>query len=292
MTDVSILGTGLMGAAMARVLLRQGHSVTVWNRTREKAVLLEADGAVVASSASEAIHASPVSIFVIFSYENVRSIIGAALASGPVGDIVNVVTGSPSDADELDAWAREEGLLLLDGALLTYPKGLGHADTLVVYSGDEDVWGRNESLLRDVAGSSQYLGSPARLANGVDHVSLSFVSIVQTAMFSTLAYAQALNVPREQAVTRIQRSLANMADYLDYALPKIASGDFSTTEASIDTWVLSTRAFAEGWRQVGLSGQAITAAAETVQAAQDAGLGELDLAAVYRYELEHLKRAQ
>ena len=285
MTDVSILGTGLMGAAMARVLLGNGRSVTVWNRSPEKAAELEEDGAVVAASATDALRASPVSILVILSYANVGSILADAVQHGGVGDIVNVVTGSPDEADELGAWAHEHGVAVLDGALLTYPRGLGKEDTVVVYSGDEGVWRRREAVLREVAGASQYLGPQARLANAVDHVSLSFVSIVQTAMFSTLAYAQALGVPRDQAVARIQRSLGTMRSYLDHTLPMVESGDFSTTEASIDTWVLSTHDFAQGWRAAGLSGKAITAAAGTVRSAQEAGLGHLDLAAIYRYEL-------
>lgn len=285
MTDVSILGTGLMGAAMARVLLRNGYTVTVWNRSTEKASHLAREGAVVASSATQAITASPLSILVIFSYDNVRALLAEALEHGNIGDIVNVVTGSPAQADELATWARENGITLLDGALLTYPRGLGKDETVAVYSGDEGVWKRNETVLRELAGGSQYLGQQTRLANAVDHVSLSFVSIVQTAMFSTLAYAQALEVPRAQAVARIQRSLLNMSGYLDYALPMIESGDFSTTQSTIDTWALSTRDFARGWLDAGLSGQAIRAAADTVRGAQEAGLGGFDLAAVYRFEL-------
>ncbi|NUT41284.1 MAG: NAD(P)-binding domain-containing protein, partial [Thermoactinospora sp.] len=60
MTDVAVLGTGLMGAPMARNLLRAGLSVTVWNRTREKAEPLAADGAVVAGSPAEAVEGAGV----------------------------------------------------------------------------------------------------------------------------------------------------------------------------------------------------------------------------------------
>ncbi|TGN65047.1 NAD(P)-dependent oxidoreductase [Nocardioides eburneiflavus] len=285
MTDVSILGTGLMGAAMARVLLRNGYSVTVWNRSPAKASHLKREGAVIASSATEAITASPLVFFVILSYDNVRALLTDALEHRDIGDVVNVVTGSPTEADELEAWTRENGITLLDGALLTYPKGIGRDDTVVLYSGDEGAWRRNETMLRGLAGGSQYLGHQARLANAVDHVSLSFVSIVQTAMLSTLAYAQVLGVPREQAVARMHRSLTNMKGYLDYALPMVDSGDFSATESTIDTWALSTRDFARGWRDAGLSGKAIAAAAETVRGAQEAGLGQFDLAAVYQFEL-------
>jgi 3-hydroxyisobutyrate dehydrogenase-like beta-hydroxyacid dehydrogenase len=51
---VAVLGTGVMGAAMARNLLAAGMEVRVWNRTREKADPLASDGATVAASPAEA----------------------------------------------------------------------------------------------------------------------------------------------------------------------------------------------------------------------------------------------
>src|SRR5919202_1689668 len=50
---VAILGTGIMGAAMARNLLAAGMEVRVWNRTREKADPLARDGAAVAVRLAE-----------------------------------------------------------------------------------------------------------------------------------------------------------------------------------------------------------------------------------------------
>src|SRR5437588_9418723 len=49
---VALLGTGIMGSGMARSLVRAGHELTVWNRTREKAEVIE--GATVAGSPGEA----------------------------------------------------------------------------------------------------------------------------------------------------------------------------------------------------------------------------------------------
>src|SRR5262245_57806179 len=51
---IAFLGTGIMGAPMARNLLRAGFEVRVWNRTREKAEPLAQDGATVASSPADA----------------------------------------------------------------------------------------------------------------------------------------------------------------------------------------------------------------------------------------------
>ena len=51
---IAVLGTGIMGAAMARNLLSAGMEVRVWNRSREKAEPLADDGATVADSPAEA----------------------------------------------------------------------------------------------------------------------------------------------------------------------------------------------------------------------------------------------
>ncbi len=52
---VAVLGTGVMGAAMARNLVRAGHDVRVWNRTRSRAEPLAADGARVADHPADAV---------------------------------------------------------------------------------------------------------------------------------------------------------------------------------------------------------------------------------------------
>ena len=51
---IAFIGLGRMGTGMARNLLRAGHTVSVFNRSREKAVALAADGARAASSPADA----------------------------------------------------------------------------------------------------------------------------------------------------------------------------------------------------------------------------------------------
>lgn len=52
--DIGLIGTGPMGTGITRSLLRAGHRVTVYNRTRAKAEALGAEGATIAGSAAEA----------------------------------------------------------------------------------------------------------------------------------------------------------------------------------------------------------------------------------------------
>ncbi len=52
--DVGLIGLGRMGAGIAKSLLRAGHRVTAYNRTRERAEALRKDGAAVAGSVADA----------------------------------------------------------------------------------------------------------------------------------------------------------------------------------------------------------------------------------------------
>src|SRR5580704_13315906 len=52
--EAGLIGLGKMGTGIAKSLLRAGHRVTVYNRTRSRAEALLSDGAVVAGSLAEA----------------------------------------------------------------------------------------------------------------------------------------------------------------------------------------------------------------------------------------------
>jgi 3-hydroxyisobutyrate dehydrogenase-like beta-hydroxyacid dehydrogenase len=58
--NIGFIGLGQMGLPMARNLLKAGHSVTVYNRTRSRAEELRADGAQIAEQAADACKAEVV----------------------------------------------------------------------------------------------------------------------------------------------------------------------------------------------------------------------------------------
>ena len=58
MSDVTVIGLGAMGSAIAKVQLLAGHTVTVWNRSPSKMTPLVEIGASSSSTFSEAIQAS------------------------------------------------------------------------------------------------------------------------------------------------------------------------------------------------------------------------------------------
>ena len=71
---VSVLGLGLMGSALSRALIAQGHEVTVWNRSREKSAEFEGP-ARVADSVLDACASSSVIVVCLLNYEASRSLL-------------------------------------------------------------------------------------------------------------------------------------------------------------------------------------------------------------------------
>ena len=75
---VAVLGAGIMGAAMAKNIATAGHTVTVWNRSPEKA---EATGLPTAATPAEAVRHADVVLTMLFDGETVREVIEQAAGS-------------------------------------------------------------------------------------------------------------------------------------------------------------------------------------------------------------------
>jgi 3-hydroxyisobutyrate dehydrogenase-like beta-hydroxyacid dehydrogenase len=85
---VAFLGTGTMGAPMARNLLKAGFQVRVWNRTRQKARTLAADGAELAETPADAVRASAFVITMLTDTAAVLAVIGQAAEAVPDGAVL------------------------------------------------------------------------------------------------------------------------------------------------------------------------------------------------------------
>ena len=119
MTDtltVSVLGTGIMGAAMARNLLRAGHTVRVWNRSTAKAAPLAGDGAQVAATPAEAVRDADVILTMLYDGDAVRAVLhDAAPAAKPGAIWVQSTTTGIDEVAGLAALAGEQHVLVTLG---------------------------------------------------------------------------------------------------------------------------------------------------------------------------------
>ena len=78
----AVIGTGIMGVGMATSLLREGHEVVVWNRSRDKAEAI--DGVSVADSVAQAVDGADVVLTMLFDADSVLAVADELLgALGP-----------------------------------------------------------------------------------------------------------------------------------------------------------------------------------------------------------------
>jgi 3-hydroxyisobutyrate dehydrogenase-like beta-hydroxyacid dehydrogenase len=145
-SDVSVVGLGAMGSALAKVVLHDGHGVTVWNRTTAKAEPLGEAGATVAADLAAAVGASPVVLVCVDDYTVTRKLLAESDVRAALVDrvLVQLSTGRPQEARELEEWIRASGAEYLDGAILAYPDQVGSAEAVILVAGPEATFRRCE----------------------------------------------------------------------------------------------------------------------------------------------------
>lgn len=170
MTDVTMIGLGAMGSALARAFLGAGHGVTVWNRTPSKMEALLSLGASGASSISEAVEASPIIVICIDNYEYSRKLISenslGQYLSGRT--LVQLSTGTPKEANEFGEFVRGLNCEYIDGAIMPYPEGVGDEDAKFLFAGPEETYNRCLPILKCLGGDLRYLGTNIKGASALD----------------------------------------------------------------------------------------------------------------------------
>ena len=159
--SVAVIGLGMMGAALAGALLRNGNPTTVWNRSAAKAEPLVAEGATFAQDVSQAVKSSDLIIVCVSTYDIVKDLLRpiASEVSGKV--VVNLTSGTPGEARELAAWSEKAGIRYIDGAIMGVPQMIGLPETLIFYSSSPDVFAEQESQLKVLGGQAVHLGEDA-----------------------------------------------------------------------------------------------------------------------------------
>jgi 3-hydroxyisobutyrate dehydrogenase len=115
---IGIAGTGKMGSAMARRLLGQGHQVTVWNRTPERAQQLVAHGASVSTSAAALAADAPIVISMLTDEAALDAVYfgsaGLLARAAPGRLFIDMSTVRPAKQQEVGARVRSSGASYLE----------------------------------------------------------------------------------------------------------------------------------------------------------------------------------
>ncbi|TYB58894.1 NAD(P)-dependent oxidoreductase [Nonomuraea sp. PA05] len=169
MNDVSILGLGAMGRALAGALIHAGREVTVWNRTPGRASGL---GAREASSVEEAIEAGGLTVVCLLDDASVRETLAPVARELAGADLVNLTSGSARQARELAGWLEGHGARPLAGGIMAVPPTVGTDGAFILYSGERDLFDRAAPVLAPL-GRPHWVGADPGFAALYDMAALS-----------------------------------------------------------------------------------------------------------------------
>jgi 3-hydroxyisobutyrate dehydrogenase len=119
-TKVAVLGTGIMGAAMARNLLSAGMEVRAWNRSREKAEPLAQDGAHIADTAADAARGADFLLTMLADANVIEEAVGDGVLDVLAEDGVwlQMSTVREEGNERLARLAAEHGVAYVDAPVL------------------------------------------------------------------------------------------------------------------------------------------------------------------------------
>jgi 3-hydroxyisobutyrate dehydrogenase len=164
MANVTFLGTGLMGAALAEAAAKRGDRVTVWNRTAQKAKALEAFGVGVASSVSDAV-AGAERVHIVLSEDGaVDSVLDVCAGGLGSAIVIDHSTTAPAATGARAARLEACGVGFLHAPVFMSPKMCREAGGLMLCAGLRATFARVEDALRAMTGTLDYLGERRDLA--------------------------------------------------------------------------------------------------------------------------------
>jgi 3-hydroxyisobutyrate dehydrogenase-like beta-hydroxyacid dehydrogenase len=224
--NLGFVGLGAMGSLIVPRLMAAGHTVTGWNRSRDKAGDLIAAGMRWADTPRAAAQGADIVFSIVTDAKAVR-----ACALGPDGIVsglkkggiyVDMSTIEPDESRAVAAEFAKAGAIMLDGPLSGSPVTVKAGQASVMIGGDEAAFERAKPVLLAIGPKVTRIGG-----NGLAcqmKIAVNLLLMVEVIAFGeAVALAEKGGVTRESAVDAILKSVA-AAPVLGYRGPFILDG--------------------------------------------------------------------
>jgi len=210
MAELGYVGLGVMGSSVTRRLLDAGHTVTVWNRTREKAEPLLAAGARWADSPREVAERSEIVFTMVTNTAAVQAVTGGddgVLAGLKPGKIyVDMSTASPANTRALAEQVEAVGGQMLDAPVSGTSITVDQGKASLMVGGDADAFERAKPVLEAIGPKVFHMGDNGSAVALKIAINLSLA--VQMLAFSEgVLLAEKSGIAREAAVEAMLASV-------------------------------------------------------------------------------------
>jgi len=177
---VAVLGTGTMGAPMARNLLKAGFQVHVWNRTPDKARALATEGADLAETPADAVRETAFVITMLTDTAAVLAVMGQAAESVPDGALW-LQTSMDTDVERAAKLAKDHGITFVNCPVLGTRETAKRGRLVVLASGAGDALDRAQPIFDAIGSKTVRLEPEAGRASRMKLVAKAWtVALVET----------------------------------------------------------------------------------------------------------------
>jgi 3-hydroxyisobutyrate dehydrogenase len=274
---VTVLGTGTMGAPMARNLAKAGHDVVAYNRTRERAEPLAQDGIRVAGDAAEAVQGAEVVVTIVSDGDAVAALVEPAL--GAMGEAVwaQMSTVGVHGLERLTAMAADAGVAFVDAPVSGTKQPAEQGTLAVLASGAPEARARCAPVFEAVGAKTVELGDEPGAATRMKLVLNAWLVALVEGLAESIQLAEGLGVDPAAFLEIIDGGPLGPP----YAKLKGTMMIERSYEPSFALrWALKDASLVdEAARAAGLDLPLARTIAERMQTAVDAGHGDDDMAA-------------
>jgi 3-hydroxyisobutyrate dehydrogenase-like beta-hydroxyacid dehydrogenase len=282
-SPIGFIGLGVMGSRMSRNLLRGGHRVIVYNRSRAAVEELAGQGAIAAASPEEVARACRVVVLSLSDSRAVEEVVlgerglAGGLATGSV--VVDTSTIEPSVSAMVAAKLRERGSRFLDAPVSGGPERASTGTLSIMVGGDRAAFAECEGVLRCMGDRIFYLGESGsglrmKLFNQA-LVGVYFVAVAEAYLWS-----QRLGVGLEDLERVISTSWGDSPPFRHF-VAVLRSGEFRGG-ALIRNLEKDLSIVLGSAREEGVSLSLAELAYQYAAEADEMGRGEDDMASIFR----------
>lgn len=285
-TRIGFIGLGNMGAGMAARLAEAGHELAVYNRTKAKAKPLAALGARVADTPAGAARDADVLMLSLADQHVVSSVLygadGAAGALPSGAFLVDMSTVPPEFARELAGRAAEAGHRALDACVLGAPMHARTGELRVMVGGSEADFDGVRELLETIGKEVVYLGANG-LGATMKLVLNMLMGVQMPALAEAVVFGERAGLPRETILELIAKS-GYSSPVMSFRCPMMAQRTFERAAFKLTLMRKDMMLVLEQAQKLGVPLPVSESAYSMLTAAQQQGLGELDISAILAFQ--------
>jgi 3-hydroxyisobutyrate dehydrogenase-like beta-hydroxyacid dehydrogenase len=274
---IGVIGTGLLGSALAERLLAEGFPTIVHNRTRSKTEPLLAKGAIWSDSPLAECRRV---IFSLFTTEQVGQVIGLMSSGLRAGQIVvDTSTSDPLQTTAMGKRLAALGVEYLEAPISGSSEQTRNHQATAMIAGNRAAFDACQDVWDCLAAKTYYLGAWGN-ASRMKLITNLVLGLNRVALAEGLAFAEAIGLSMDAAFEVLLNSPA-YSRIMDFKGPKMVHGDF-TPQARLSQHLKDVRLMLEEASRGGATLPLSAVHLRLLEQAESAGLGGLDNSAIIR----------